>query len=531
MFPLPANRTVLSLSNGYTRAPLYRFELTKSATFTMNDGGEWSLPSSSPTEEQNTDEPTKKTSPDTSDSNSFLHESEMTRFHPLAETANPLSSHQRPDSRLTPENELNFPPGDSMGAQDYYDRPPAAGQSYGQPQIRPQQPPHHQQSSFGIYPPGDRYQVPFHPSLPTEGQTHPNQHPYPAHYDGPPFFGGPPQEPPPHPGSTYFRNYGGGGYNNSMSFNSLEGYTAKLPPHKDIPVTKFTFSDRKLPLALRQDEKKKPSPAAAEPRVDKNQASHFSFDNVRDSPIDMPRMTPSPIPMPPASYPSHVPTARETTSNPNPPGFHHHPPPVQGPLTNRQNHLQDMQSYPIKPQPKRPPVYPSHHHVYAGPREPPTIQVETAPPGPPNIPDTYPRRLALDLDTEKLNSLHCLIRTELLEVFVVPKGAQTGAMAGRVGLRCVYCAAEREASGRIDPNEAPMAIFYPKAVSEIYRLVTSWQRCHVKKCKSIPKDLKDRWEELRKNDKSRGKTAYWTESAVDLGLIDIASKVGGIRFR
>eukprot|EP00934_Nitzschia_sp_Nitz4_P007778 Nitzschia sp. Nitz4//scaffold65_size103378//86879//88909//NITZ4_004481-RA/size103378-processed-gene-0.151-mRNA-1//-1//CDS//3329556285//7768//frame0 len=151
------------------------------------------------------------------------------------------------------------------------------------------------------------------------------------------------------------------------------------------------------------------------------------------------------------------------------------------------------------------------------------------------IPDNYPTRLALENDDAKLNSLHCFLRSELLEIFVVQKSAHKspmhspGSSVGRVGLRCVHCAMVRTRRGD-NMDEAPMAVFYPKSIAEIYRLVTSWQRCHLRKCKNLPPTVRTQWEALRESDKSRGKTHYWITSAREIGLVDCHSRAGGIRF-
>ena len=152
-----------------------------------------------------------------------------------------------------------------------------------------------------------------------------------------------------------------------------------------------------------------------------------------------------------------------------------------------------------------------------------------------------PTRLALPDDENKLNSMHCFLRSELLELFVVePKAMSTkaerpkvkdyvvGSSCGRVGLRCIHCAQARKLHG--SDGEAPMAVFYPKSISELYRLVTSWQRVHLRKCRNLPPTVRDTFSELKNNDKSRGKTQYWVTSARELGLIDSSSKAGGIRF-
>lgn len=150
------------------------------------------------------------------------------------------------------------------------------------------------------------------------------------------------------------------------------------------------------------------------------------------------------------------------------------------------------------------------------------------------IPAKYPTRLCLPYDGAKLNSLHCFLRSDLLEIFVVQKSPLKSpthsphSSIGRVGLRCVHCGMNRR--HRDDREEAPMAVFYPKSVAEIYRLVTSWQRCHLRKCHNLPPAVRSKWLELRETDKSRGKTHYWVTSAKEIGLRDCQGRAGGIRF-
>lgn len=165
---------------------------------------------------------------------------------------------------------------------------------------------------------------------------------------------------------------------------------------------------------------------------------------------------------------------------------------------------------------------PDHHHSVCFP--PPT---------------EYPQRLAQPEDKERLNQLHCYIRSELLELVVIQPAdgtqdrdsfgkIQTSTdpqQIGRVGLRCVHCSMSAD-GGRTGPS---MAIFYPKSTGEIYRLVTSWKRCHLRKCKNIPKSVRDELNRLGEV-KARGKTSYWSDSAAELGLINMPTKIGGICF-
>jgi hypothetical protein len=178
------------------------------------------------------------------------------------------------------------------------------------------------------------------------------------------------------------------------------------------------------------------------------------------------------------------------------------------------------------------------HHDYAPDltSEPSSDSIETMVDSefPCPVPKNYPTRLCMPCDNSKLNTLHCFLRSELLEIFVVEKSRNKspthspGSSVGRVGLRCVHCAMVRKE--RDDRDEAPMAVFYPKSVAEIYRLVTSWQRCHLRKCRNLPPTVRSRWQMLRDNDKSRGKTHYWVTSAKRLGLVDCNSRAGGVRF-
>ena len=169
-----------------------------------------------------------------------------------------------------------------------------------------------------------------------------------------------------------------------------------------------------------------------------------------------------------------------------------------------------------------------------------TVQDENLPKTcfPVPIPEVYPKRLSLPTDATKLNALHCFIRADILEIFVVEPSPEAmkfrhapSSSVGRVGFRCIHCAMARtNAMNAARDDEAPMSVFYPKTVSEIYRLVTSWQRCHLRKCKNLPKDVRDKWHSLRETEKNRGKTAYWAESAKRIGLVDCTSRTGGIRF-
>jgi hypothetical protein len=177
-----------------------------------------------------------------------------------------------------------------------------------------------------------------------------------------------------------------------------------------------------------------------------------------------------------------------------------------------------------------------HHDIALSTEEettqPSSQKSPSSAPPPCVIPVDYPKRLELPTDNLHLNSLHCFIRSELLELFVIEPGKDetSNTMTGRIGLQCVHCAAARAKDPRRE-NEATMAVFYPKSCNEIYRLVTNWTRCHLSKCKNLPPSVRKEWELRRAVDKSRGKTPYWAESARELGLVDCTqSRAGGVRF-
>lgn len=211
---------------------------------------------------------------------------------------------------------------------------------------------------------------------------------------------------------------------------------------------------------------------------------------------------------------------------------------------------------------------------------------------------SYPNRLSMPGDIEELNSLHCFVREELLELFVIPKeqdslltfasnlhekkddtdGSPSTCttsddnkpkmctpvssatneespsqkrrknLSGRVGFRCVHCSRMQArprhiVTGRnsqskiLDPDfvlndcaNATMGTFYPRSLSELYRLVCTWQRVHFQKCRHIPPSVRKLYRELKTTDRSHGKTKYWVTSAMQLGLVNDDWGRGCVRF-
>jgi len=132
--------------------------------------------------------------------------------------------------------------------------------------------------------------------------------------------------------------------------------------------------------------------------------------------------------------------------------------------------------------------------------------------------------LALPQDENHLNSLHCFVRSQLLEFTSCKRPSKKRKTdAERVGLQCVYCAHQ---SSQVDDSQEGLnkvggAAFFPKSVDEVYRSVCTWQRTHFATCPNVPFNVKDQYMYLKQHDKSRGKTKYWTAAAHMLGLQDI----------
>mmetsp|Transcript_16413 Transcript_16413/g.20485 ORF Transcript_16413/g.20485 Transcript_16413/m.20485 type:complete len:332 (+) Transcript_16413:103-1098(+) len=177
--------------------------------------------------------------------------------------------------------------------------------------------------------------------------------------------------------------------------------------------------------------------------------------------------------------------------------------------------------------------------------------------------------LALPEDRTKLNSLHCFVRQTLLEIYVLddkhrkykkhkralihrkdedydqekqrsssennnpllsapnhhnaenkPSPQQNNANAPspspiiRVGIRCSFCASIPR------KQRCNMSTVHPKNLSDLYRSVCTWQRIHFHQCCWIPHDVRELYWKLKREDKTRGKTTYWVESAKRVGLMD-----------
>ena len=170
-------------------------------------------------------------------------------------------------------------------------------------------------------------------------------------------------------------------------------------------------------------------------------------------------------------------------------------------------------------------------------------------------------QLAGPNDRKELNSLHCFVRSELLEVFAVEefkrldvadcgdettekthsndssdKGAGRVSRGSnklweppvrqilRVGIRCIHCGNKP----KCERAGTSMCAFFPKSLQDIYRGVCTWQRIHFHACKHIPQDLKVLYKHLKDSDRSRGKKEYWVRSALDMGFRNVDDNRNGM---
>jgi len=132
-------------------------------------------------------------------------------------------------------------------------------------------------------------------------------------------------------------------------------------------------------------------------------------------------------------------------------------------------------------------------------------------------------RLAHPTDCLNVNSLHCFVRQELLDVFVLsPGNSENTDVIRRVGLRCAYCGhlSKSKREKGIDGISGchNMSSFYPKSIEDLYRSVCVWQRVHFPNCPYVPDNIKSKYSLLKQHDLSRGKTRHWERTARLMGL-------------
>jgi len=117
--------------------------------------------------------------------------------------------------------------------------------------------------------------------------------------------------------------------------------------------------------------------------------------------------------------------------------------------------------------------------------------------------------LAMPEDVESLNSLHCFVRSKLLEIFV--DGFESN---HRVGIRCIHCSHIRHC------DRDAGSIQYPHSLADIHRSVCTWQNIHFKNCRYVPSDVLSHYMHLKNDDRIKSDDKYWFESARKMGLVD-----------
>jgi len=154
-------------------------------------------------------------------------------------------------------------------------------------------------------------------------------------------------------------------------------------------------------------------------------------------------------------------------------------------------------------------------------------------PDPPHpLSTTLPKSLATPRDSKELNSLHCFVRSELLEIFAVDSQQQDKDSRNqlKVGLRCKYCGHLSRAERRRQTSSSTMRSFFPKSIQDIYRGVCTWQRVHCQICPFIPKRLQEQYRYLKDHDHTRGKKQHWMDSALALGLRNVGKERNGVTY-
>ena len=139
-----------------------------------------------------------------------------------------------------------------------------------------------------------------------------------------------------------------------------------------------------------------------------------------------------------------------------------------------------------------------------------------------------PILLSLPPDKDWITPLHCFIRRHCIEVFTADifdvaspsKGKRRAIQIGQVGIRCPHCHHTKRTSQTVKVKERG-SVYYPTNISSIYNATMNLLQRHMKSCKNIPEELKNRYLELKADDARSGTSKeYWVSSAKSLGLID-----------
>jgi hypothetical protein len=139
--------------------------------------------------------------------------------------------------------------------------------------------------------------------------------------------------------------------------------------------------------------------------------------------------------------------------------------------------------------------------------------------------------LALPEDRMTLSPLRCFLRENVYafaateEDIAVRTPTTFSVVVGQVGIGCIHCYSlpAKERSNR--------AVCFPFSINRIYQSLADIQRFHLGECKMVPKEVRDKFDELQlassKGSKGLATRKYWITSAQKIGLVDTSK---GIRF-
>lgn len=133
------------------------------------------------------------------------------------------------------------------------------------------------------------------------------------------------------------------------------------------------------------------------------------------------------------------------------------------------------------------------------------------------------RLLALPEDGRVLSPLHAFVRQQI-EVFSATEVELSEPAPGRkhpiqqyqLGLRCIHCKHEAQRAKR--------AVCYPTQIGRIYNSVSDMKCDHFPHCQHLPRDVKERFRELRDQHRQHKRVActaqYYYEAAVKMGMVN-----------
>lgn len=144
-------------------------------------------------------------------------------------------------------------------------------------------------------------------------------------------------------------------------------------------------------------------------------------------------------------------------------------------------------------------------------------------------------------DNDHLSPLVCLVRCQLELFSATPEDVRARSnvrgniakniTAGRVGIRCVHCAAAaaRGGGGGARGGSSKGSVSYPASIRILNQAVRNWQRYHYPTCPYMPQAVRERYERLtsgRRSVSSARSQEYWVQRCYEVGLVDAGEGVG-----